>query len=82
MPARFWTDEEVGNLLYLATYLPKSDPRAAGFWQAAEAFGYTENPIDRKRVQREAAKLSLLVERLDAAEILRLRRQLEGLGEI
>jgi hypothetical protein len=46
---------------------------------AAEDFGLTEDPIERKRLQREVAKVRPVIAQLNGAEILRLRRQLEGL---
>ena len=78
-PAQAWTDKQGADLLYITTCIPKSHPAVAEVWHAAEAFALSEHAIERTRLRREVAKVRPVVEQWNAGEILRLRRQLEGL---
>jgi hypothetical protein len=57
MSAGRWTDEQVASFLWLASALrEKRDPVSEQFWEAVQCFGYTEHPIESRRLRRATAR--------------------------
>jgi len=80
MLVHLWTDDDVGRLLSIAVSIPRADPKGAGFWEAVEAFAVTYLPAERKRLEREVARILPRVNLRADAEIRRCWRQLKGLS--